>query len=66
MPEQRENGEPYTTQSLVGVNLQSMERKVYCEHCKYYIQTNLPGAKCGICHSNLINVVKSHFTNELA
>lgn len=65
MTEQRE-GEPYTNQSLEGINLQAMKRTVYCEHCKYRIQTNLPGAKCGICHSNLINVVKSHFNNELA
>lgn len=34
-------------------------RAVYCEHCKYTIITDLPGAKCGVCRMNLITIVRS-------
>lgn len=31
-------------------------RLVKCENCKYEVMTNIPGPKCGICHSYLIVV----------
>lgn len=46
---------PYTD-SVLGTNLK--ERKVSCPECHYEIMTDLPGAKCGKCHSKLITVLK--------
>ena len=42
-------------------------RVVECLHCHYQIETDLPAPKCGICHSNLIRIIPSHFgpDNEL-
>jgi hypothetical protein len=33
-------------------------REVYCSRCRYQTVTDLAGAKCGNCKSNLINVPK--------
>jgi len=46
---------PYTDSKLP-TNLKP--RTVFCPHCKYEVSTNLPGAKCGRCHSGLITIIK--------
>ena len=46
--------EPYTESSL---ECNYRYREVYCPECKYTIITNLPGPKCGKCHSNLITKI---------
>lgn len=46
--------EPYSNEPTTH-NMQS--RKVYCRYCKYELVTNLPGPKCGQCHSNLITMI---------
>lgn len=55
------DGMPYTKVPLVGVNLERLQRKVWCQHCNYQTETNLPGALCGKCHAPLITVHKSDF-----
>lgn len=35
----------------------SKYRTVYCKLCKYTVITDLPGPRCGLCHSYLITVV---------
>lgn len=58
---------PYSEISQEGLNQDRATKKVYCQYCKYTIQTNLYGAKCGQCQSFLISIVPSHFNNgELA
>lgn len=38
---------------------------VYCQYCKYYIQTDLANAKCKKCDSNLIVLLpRMTYTNE--
>ena len=60
------NEEPYSEYSLEGLNTDKMMRNVYCEYCKYTIETNLRIPKCGICSSPLINLLKSIMPDELA
>lgn len=44
---------PDTSQIL----LRETRRIVYCQYCKYSVETILYGAKCGQCHSFLISNV---------
>lgn len=41
---------------------------VYCQYCKYYIQTDLANAKCKKCDSNLIVLLPrmNHNNEQLA
>lgn len=52
--------------SEVDANYTPRMRAVFCQYCKYTIETNLYGAKCGQCKSFLIEYCKSHFPNGLA
>ena len=54
---------PYTEVDMN--NFTPKDRMVYCENCKLSFVINLYGAKCGKCHSNLINYPKSAL-DELA
>ena len=64
-PSSRQVGEPYTEESIVGINLDK-KNWFRCLECNYAIETGLPNPKCGICHNILIRIVKSHFNDELA
>jgi len=52
---------PFTELEMAHFN--PKKRKVFCQYCKYAIETNLYGAKCGQCRSFLIEFVKSHFSD---
>jgi len=39
-------------------------REVCCTICGYRTITNLANPRCGSCHANLINIVRSHFDEK--
>lgn len=55
-----DESEIYTNIDQSGLNMKS--RRIYCQYCKFYIESNLAGAQCKKCNSNMINFPK--YRNE--
>lgn len=51
---------------ITGSDAFNMKRRfVYCQYCKFYIETNLADAQCGKCNSNMIELLpRMTYTNE--
>lgn len=55
--------QPYSEIEIDKFNVERAKRIVYCQYCKYSVETRLYAVKCGQCRSFLIEYVLSHFNN---
>lgn len=45
---------PYSEVNQDGLNKERANRLVYCQYCKYSLETNIYGVRCGQCKSFMI------------